>query len=113
MSAVREPAVAGRFYEGGRDALRASLGECFLHPLGPGSLPKPAADGPGLIDAIISPHAGYMFSGPAAARERDMQGKGIDNAMFLQDDGMPSVARRGRVPQRTRNEKEGPWASGS
>lgn len=67
MSAAREPAVAGRFYEASPGRLRESLRGCFLHSLGPGALPEPAADGPGLIQALVSPHAGYMFSGPAAA----------------------------------------------
>ena len=82
MSGVRDAAVAGRFYEGTRESLTASLEECFLHSLGPGSLPEPVADGPGLIDAFVSPHAGYMFSGPAAAH----------GFAALAADGIPDVA---------------------
>ncbi len=67
MPGVRQPAVAGQFYEGRKEALTASIQECFLHPLGPGSLPRADPDGPGAIAAVVSPHAGYMFSGPAAA----------------------------------------------
>ncbi len=67
MPGVREPAVAGRFYDRDPERLIASLRQCFLHPLGPGSLPRAAADGPGRIAAVVSPHAGYMYSGPAAA----------------------------------------------
>jgi len=67
MAPVREPAVAGSFYPGGREALLASLQDCFQHKLGPGALPQVAADGPGVLDALISPHAGYMYSGPGAA----------------------------------------------
>lgn len=67
MSGVREPAVAGRFYEASPDRLTASLRECFLHQLGPGALPRVMTEGPGRITALVSPHAGYMFSGPAAA----------------------------------------------
>jgi len=67
MTGVRQPAVAGQFYEGRKEALTASIQECFLHPLGPGSLPRADPDGPGVITALVSPHAGYMFSGPAAA----------------------------------------------
>ena len=67
MARVRDPAVAGRFYEASPERLTASLRDCFLHQLGPGSLPRAAADGPGRISALVSPHAGYMFSGPAAA----------------------------------------------
>lgn len=67
MPEVRRPAVAGQFYEGSEEALSAALRDCFLHPLGPGSLPDVNPEGPAQIDALVSPHAGYMFSGPAAA----------------------------------------------
>ncbi len=67
MSSVRAPAVAGSFYPGRRDALVRALEECFLHPLGPGALPQVDRQGPGRIAALVSPHAGYMYSGPAAA----------------------------------------------
>lgn len=52
---AREPAVAGRFYPGQPDALRAEV-ERFL------------ADGAPAEDAIavIAPHAGYMYSGGIA-----------------------------------------------
>jgi len=67
MSGVRQPAVAGQFYQGGKEALAASIERCFLHPLGPGAVAEVNADGPGLIAAVVSPHAGYLYSGPAAA----------------------------------------------
>jgi len=67
MSGVRDAAVAGRFYEAAPERLKASLRECFMHRLGPGRLPEAAAEGPGRVSAVVSPHAGYMFSGPAAA----------------------------------------------
>jgi len=67
MPVIREPAVAGQFYAGTPGGLKSSLRECFLHALGPGSLPEVDEDGPGVIDAIVSPHAGYMYSGPCAA----------------------------------------------
>ena len=98
MSGVREAAVAGRFYEGTRESLIASLEECFLHSLGPGSLPKPAANGPGLIDAIISPHAGYMFSGPAAARGfAALAADGIPDAAIIIGPSHYTAARVGAV----------------
>ncbi len=67
MEGTRQPAVAGRFYERSAEALRASLRDCFLHPLGPGHLPEVNPSGPGRLRGLVSPHAGYMFSGPAAA----------------------------------------------
>jgi len=98
MSGVREPAVAGQFYEGTKDALAASIRECFLHPLGPGSLPKPAADGPALIDALVSPHAGYMFSGPAAAHGfAALASDGIPDTAIILGPSHYAAARRGAV----------------
>jgi MEMO1 family protein len=67
MGEIRPPAVAGRFYERSSERLTASLRDCFLHPLGPGALPHVNPAGPGRITALVSPHAGVMFSGPAAA----------------------------------------------
>lgn len=51
---IRKPAVAGQFYAGDTRELRHDLKECFLQckasPLKP-------------VQAIIVPHAGYVFSG--------------------------------------------------
>ncbi|MHA1903236.1 MAG: AmmeMemoRadiSam system protein B [Candidatus Thorarchaeota archaeon] len=64
---VRMPVVAGRFYEGREDILRSRIEDSFLKGLGPGRLP----DGPpGIvrgIKALITPHAGFMYSGMPAA----------------------------------------------
>jgi AmmeMemoRadiSam system protein B len=67
MPEVRHPVIAGQFYEGTPEALEASLRECFLHSLGPGALPTVDPAGPGLVSAVVCPHAGYVYSGPAAA----------------------------------------------
>ena len=67
MSGVRPPAVAGQFYEGGKEALSASIERCFFHPLGPGAAAEANVEGVGLIGALVAPHAGYVYSGPAAA----------------------------------------------
>ncbi|MBS7643344.1 AmmeMemoRadiSam system protein B [Candidatus Bathyarchaeota archaeon] len=64
---VRRPCQAGAFYAGSPTALHAEIEECFLHRLGPGKLPKLQETGPRRILALISPHAGYMYSGPVAA----------------------------------------------
>jgi len=64
---VRYPRQAGQFYEGSERALRHQIEECFTHKLGPGRLPQ-RAEGPlTKLFAVVSPHAGYMFSGPVAA----------------------------------------------
>ncbi len=97
MSGVREPAVAGSFYEATREGLTASLEECFLHPLGPGSVPK-AAEGPGVISALISPHAGHMYSGPAAAHGfAALAADGIPETVVILGPTHRSPARRAAV----------------
>lgn len=64
---VRRPVVAGQFYEGTREALLKQIEECYLGKLGPGALPQVNAQGPRRVLGLVSPHAGYMFSGPTAA----------------------------------------------
>ncbi|MCD6407392.1 AmmeMemoRadiSam system protein B [Candidatus Aerophobetes bacterium] len=64
---IRKPAVAGTFYPGNKESLREEIEECFLHPLGPGRIPSIAEKSKDKIFAIISPHAGYVYSGPVAA----------------------------------------------
>lgn len=65
---LRKPQVAGSFYEGEEESLRRQIKECFLHPLGPGKLPleKPSLKERKTL-GLISPHAGYMYSGPVAS----------------------------------------------
>lgn len=62
---TRNAAVAGQFYEEDFKKLELQIKECFHHKLGPGALPVKKRSG--FIKAIISPHAGYMFSGACAA----------------------------------------------
>ncbi|MFH1849116.1 MAG: AmmeMemoRadiSam system protein B [archaeon] len=64
---VRKPAVAGQFYDGSRAGLTAQIKKSFLSDLGPGYLPGGARGGGKAVKGAIVPHAGYMFSGPAAA----------------------------------------------
>lgn len=56
---VREAAVAGAFYEGDPERLRASLATLLGQP-GVYRGPRPRA--------LVVPHAGYIYSGPMAAR---------------------------------------------
>jgi hypothetical protein len=67
MAGIRPPAVAGSFYARNPEALLRSLRDCFTHQLGPGRLPEVNPNGPGRMLALVSPHAGYLYSGPAAA----------------------------------------------
>ena len=78
---MRYPAVSGQFYEGTESTLRRQVEECFLHKLGPGQIPKVNKDGPRKIRGIVSPHAGFVFSGPVAAH----------GFAALVKDGLPEV----------------------
>ena len=65
---IREPAVAGAFYESNVKYLRESIEDCFKHRLGPGEIPKLSRiNKEKEINAIMVPHAGYVYSGPTAA----------------------------------------------
>lgn len=64
---VRMPVVAGRFYEGKVDLLSNRIRDCFLGKHGPGKLPEGEAGSIRELKAVIAPHAGYMYSGMAAA----------------------------------------------
>lgn len=64
---VRRPAVAGYFYPASPEHLAASIRECFLHELGPGAEPEKARGEERATIALVSPHAGYVYSGPVAA----------------------------------------------
>lgn len=64
---VRMPVVVGQFYEAGAMALERQIDGCYLSPLGPRAEPKVNPVGPRRIVGLVSPHAGYVFSGPTAA----------------------------------------------
>jgi AmmeMemoRadiSam system protein B len=55
------------FYAGSTQSLKAQIEKCFTHNLGPGKLPTVAKKGPRRLIGLVSPHAGYMYSGPVAA----------------------------------------------
>ena len=63
---MRPPIVAGQFYAGTRSALLKQIEECYTSDHGPGKMPKVKA-GMRKIIGLVSPHAGYMYSGPVAA----------------------------------------------
>lgn len=63
---IRKPVVAGSFYAGTQKLLIEQIKWAFLHPIGPGRLPKDVW-GDKRIPALVCPHAGYMYSGPVAA----------------------------------------------
>ncbi len=61
---TRKPIVDNQFYEGSPDELEKQIKECFTHKKGPGMPGKRRSK---KILGIISPHAGYVFSGAAQA----------------------------------------------
>ena len=65
METVRPPAVAGTFYPRDRDALATMIARLLSDARA--ELPTGADRGP-VPKALISPHAGYVYSGPTAAR---------------------------------------------
>ncbi len=68
MERIRRSAVAGGFYEADPEDLKKQIEWCFTHPIGPGKVPEKARVTPSRrIISVISPHAGYMYSGPVAA----------------------------------------------
>jgi MEMO1 family protein len=64
---MRKPAVAGSFYPGSFTGLQRQIEDCFKHPLGPGTLPGEAKSAERHTLGLVSPHAGYIYSGPVAA----------------------------------------------
>jgi AmmeMemoRadiSam system protein B len=61
MEAVRRPAVAGHFYPSDTRELTAAVDTLLAEAYGVGVSGTPPK-------AIIAPHAGYIYSGPVAAR---------------------------------------------
>jgi len=65
MSGIRKPAVSGKFYPGTEERLKEQIEDCFHHEYGPGDLPE--VDQRNDLIGLVSPHAGYPYSGPVAA----------------------------------------------
>ncbi len=63
---VRRPAVAGSFYPSDPDDLLSMMRELFLS-IGESGIPSPNPSGERKIASLISPHAGYVYSGRTAA----------------------------------------------
>ncbi|MDI6798487.1 MAG: MEMO1 family protein [Candidatus Aenigmarchaeota archaeon] len=61
MIVLREPTVAGTFYNLDAESLKKQINYCFSHKLGPKSMKKQK------VIAAVVPHAGYVYSGPIAA----------------------------------------------
>ena len=81
---MRDPVVAGRFYEGREEALRRQIEDCYRHSLGPGELPRVKEGAPASVAGWVVPHAGYLYSGPVAAYAfRDMASRGVPDTVVV------------------------------
>ena len=78
----RKPAVAGQFYDGTKAGLIGTIERCFLGDLGPGRLPDARERRLGRVLGMVCPHAGYVYSGSAAAWAYDA----------MASDGIPETA---------------------
>jgi len=73
---VKEPSVAGTFYPADKDKLNGLIAN-FLNK----AEKRPQQ---GRLIALISPHAGYMYSGQVAAYGyKEIEGKGIKNVILI------------------------------
>lgn len=73
---IRTPAVAGLFYPGGRDALADEI-DRMIESAAP---PTPA----GSVRVLVSPHAGYRYSGAVAAHGyRLLRGRNIHHVVVI------------------------------
>lgn len=77
---VRRPAVAGSFYPSDPDELTAFVKSLFSS-VGVGGIPRPNPAGSRRVASLISPHAGYIYSGRTAAA----------GYSALADDGIPET----------------------
>jgi MEMO1 family protein len=75
-SSVRPSAIAGTWYPGSSSALRQTVNE-YLAQVPPLALP-------GRLLALVSPHAGYAYSGPTAAHAyAQLQGASFRRVVLL------------------------------
>ena len=82
-STTRPPAVAGMFYPDDPRELKRTIERAFSDwKFGPGALPP--VSGKRKIYGIISPHAGYPYSGAVAANAYyQISGQEFDNAVLI------------------------------
>jgi AmmeMemoRadiSam system protein B len=65
---VREPAVAGRFYPAEPDQLAATVDALLASVRADVAVPPRDCVAAGGLRTLVVPHAGYVYSGPVAAR---------------------------------------------
>ncbi|MCH7550022.1 MAG: AmmeMemoRadiSam system protein B [Candidatus Krumholzibacteriota bacterium] len=75
-SLPRRPSAAGLFYPADPDDLRRSV-DTMLEAV-------PRSDSPGLVRMVLSPHAGYEYSGAiASAVFQRLRGQGVDTVVLV------------------------------
>jgi AmmeMemoRadiSam system protein B len=76
VNAVRPSPIAGTWYPGNPDRLRATVATCIDEANPP--------DLPGEVIGLVSPHAGYRYSGPVAGYAfKTVQGRHFDRVAVI------------------------------
>ena len=90
LAGIRPPAVAGLFYPQDPETLRSVLGDCLAGAVRPEAAPSATAQALPRRNrrpkALISPHAGYVYSGPIAGsvyHALDGVARGIERVVLL------------------------------
>tara|TARA_B100000029_G_scaffold116791_1_gene109694 strand:- start:545 stop:1378 length:834 start_codon:yes stop_codon:yes gene_type:complete len=79
---IRKPVVAGSFYPEDPEELSDSIQNCFTHKFGPNK--KFPSNSNEKTFGIISPHAGYMYSGPIASHSYyEISSQSFDLAVII------------------------------
>jgi AmmeMemoRadiSam system protein B len=83
LKKIRQPAVAGQFYERERNKLIDRIKECFLDKRGPGVISE-IKTGNKKIRGLVVPHAGYIYSGAIAAHSFNiLANNGFANSFII------------------------------
>lgn len=64
---IRPAAVAGKFYDADRESLTRTVARCYKKAETMAPLSREERDGMTTVQAVVVPHAGYVFSGAVAA----------------------------------------------
>ncbi|WP_288920318.1 AmmeMemoRadiSam system protein B [uncultured Prevotella sp.] len=64
---IRPAAVAGKFYDADRESLTRTVARCYKKAETMAPLSREERDGRTTVQAVVVPHAGYVFSGAVAA----------------------------------------------
>lgn len=77
---IRKPVVAGQFYPGTKNELEEVIDSCIQHKFGPGNQIQKDER----VYGVISPHAGYVYSGPTACHSyKAISAKNLELVIIL------------------------------